>query len=211
MMLPPRPSRETIMNAYLAALVAALSTSLNADTQVGSYQLANVNVTAGSLFLGLPIVGKGIPPTSIVTNLSPLTMSLPATANGSQVGLATGIRTSGRRVLPWDEVKEQPALFVRDADEDADYTQGQWQQLTVSAEVWIYSNLGENPAIAPITGLNNLLDALQATMAPDDPQQYRYTMGGLVFWCRISGRILKDPGDLDGQAIAKIPVEIIVP
>lgn len=211
MMLPPRPSRETIMDAYLAALVAAMSTTLNADTQIGSLDLANVNVLTGSVFLGLPIVGKGIPTTSVITSLTPLTMSLPATANASQQALATGILTSGRRVLPWDEVKEQPALFVRDADEDSDYQQSQWQQLTINAEVWIYSNLGENPAIAPVTGLNNLLDAVQAAMAPDDAQQYRYTMGGLIFWCRISGRILKDPGDLDGQAIAKVPIEIIVP
>ena len=75
----------------------------------------------------------------------------------------------------------------------------------------MYSNLGLNPNVAPAIGLNNLIAAVKAAMAPDDPLQQRYTIGGLVMWCRISGRIEKDTGDLDGQAIAKIPVEIIVP
>jgi hypothetical protein len=207
----PRPARETIMQAYLAAMVAATQSSFNADTRIGSNTLLNVNNLDGTLFLGLPIFGAGIPPMSLITDLSPLTMSQPATANASQSPMENGVLTFGRRVIPWDECQAQPALFVRDPDERAEYGTGILQQLSIEAEVWIYSNLGANPAVAPVTGLNNLIDAVQGAMSPDDPMQQRYTIGGLVFWCRLKGRLMKDPGDADGQAIAKIPVEILVP
>lgn len=198
------------MQALLTSLVAATSTTLAADTHANSNVLANVNAQ-GNLYLGLPVVGPGIPPLSIVTNLSPLTLSQPATANASQASLQNGILFSSRRLIPWDDCKEQPALFVRDTDEETEYSQIIFQRLTIGAEIWLYSNLGQNPDLAPVIGLNYLLDAVQAAMASDDPMQQRYTIGGLVFWCRISGQIKKDPGDLDGQAIAVIPVEIIVP
>ncbi len=95
-----RPPRETILQAYLAALLGALRVALSADTAIGSNTLLNVNVTAGQVMLGLPVFGPGIPPLSIVTNLSPLTISNVATKNASQASLTTGVVTSGPRVIP---------------------------------------------------------------------------------------------------------------
>jgi hypothetical protein len=39
----------------------------------------------------------------------------------------------------------------------------------------------------------------------------RQTPGGLVSNCYIDGKIMKDPGDLDGDGIAVIPVKILAP
>ncbi len=205
-----RPSRETVMTALLDTLVAAVQTQLTANVNSQDPVLYQPSTTAG-LFIGLPVFGAGVPRGAVIESLSPLTLSMPATANGSNVSLTTGFLTFGRRLIPWTQLAAQPALFVRDPNEQLEYNNIILQQQVINAEIWIYSRAGENPDVAPITALNNLLDAVQDAMAPDDPMQQRFTLGGLVHWCRMSGRVEKSPGDLDGQAIAVADVEIIVP
>ena len=46
-------------------------------------------------------------------------------------------------------------------------------------------------------------------MHPSPTTPGRQTLGGLVSNCYIGGKIMKDPGDLDGDAIAVIPVKIL--
>lgn len=205
-----RPSRETIMTALLNVLVSAVQTNFTANLNNGDPVLYNPSSTTG-LFVGLPVVGVGIPTGATIVSLAPLTLSLPANANGSDVACTTGFLTFGRRLILWDQVSSQPALFLRDVEEEMLYPETILQIQVIKAEVYIYSNAGANPAIAPITALNNLLDAVQAAFAPDDPTQQRFTLGGLVHWCRLEGKIDKEPGDLDGQAIAVAEVLITVP
>lgn len=203
-----RPSRESVMTALFNKLVASVVTNFTADTQAGNVVLANPSSAA--LFVGLPVFGKGIPSGAIIDCLSPLTLSLPATANALQVPLVTGFQTFSRRFRHWSDVAAQPALFLRDADEQLEYFNGSNQRQTIKAEIWIYSNAGMNPDAVPATGLNNLLDAVQSVFTPDGPMGM-FTLGGLVSWCRLAGKIEKEPGDIGGQAIAVADVEITVP
>jgi hypothetical protein len=205
-----RPSREAVMTALFNVLAGALKTTFTADLQVNSVTLSNPSGVA-ALFVGLPVFGTGIPRGAIIQTLSPLTLSLPATVNSRAVTLTTGFLTTGRRLKFAKDVTAQPALFLRGADEEIEYPSSVLQVQTIKAEVWIYSKAGEDPDVAPETGLNNLLDAVQAAFAPDDPMQQRFTLGGLVHWVRIVGRIEKSNGDLDGQAVAIADVEITVP
>jgi hypothetical protein len=206
-----RPSRETVMNALFNKLVASVKTSFTADTADTSSTLSNPSSLAG-LFLGLPVFGVGIARGAVIETLDPLTISLPATADGSGVAMTTGFLTFSRRFRWWTDVTAQPALFLRGDDELLEYPQTVLQAQTIKAEVWIYSKAGENPDLAPEMALNNLLDAVQnSVFAVDDRMRNRCTLGGLVEWCRIVGTIEKSPGDLDGQAIAVAPVEILVP
>ncbi len=197
------------MSALFAALTAAVQTSFTADTKAGSTTLSNPSTTSG-LFVGLPVFGGSVPSGSVITSLSPLTLSLAPTANARAAELSTGFQTAGRRVIPWTEVAAQPALFLRSVEEEVDYPSTVLQRLTMKAEVFIYSRAGDDPDAVPETALNNLLDALQAAFAPDAMTQM-YTIGGVVEWCRIAGKITKDTGDLDGQALAVFEVEISVP
>lgn len=205
-----RPSREAVMTALFNVLVASVKTSLTADTAAGNVILANPSTTSG-LFIGLPVFGGSIPRGSIITNLSPLTVSIPPTENGAAVSMITGFLTTGRRVMRWSDVPAQPALFLRSGDEDLQYNEIVLQQQDIEAEIWIYSKAGENPNAIPETALNNLLDAVQAAFKPDAPGTNRFTLGGLVHWCRLEGRVIKDSGDTSGQAIAAVPVLITVP
>jgi hypothetical protein len=205
-----RPSRETVMTALLNALTTSVQTNFTANTNVNSVTLDRPSTMAG-LFVGLPVFGAGVPRGAVIQTLSPLTISLPATANGGSVALTTGFLTFSRRFQFWNQVSAQPALFLRDGDEDQQYLNIILSRQTMKAEVWIYSKAGENPDIAPVTALNNLLDAVDAAFSPDDPQTGRFTLGGLVEWCRREGKVLKDPGDASGQAIAVADIEITVP
>jgi hypothetical protein len=205
-----RPSRESIMSTLFNVLVASVVTSLSADTGAGSIILGNPSTTKG-LFVGLPVFGGSVPRGSVIQSLSPLTISLAPTVNAKAVSLTTGFLTTGRRVIPWEQVAAQPALFLRSGDEDLAYHNIILQAQTIAAEVWIYSKAGEDPDAVPETALNNLLDAVQAAFTPDDPQSGRFTLGGLVEWCRLEGKVQKEPGDVGGQAIAAVDVLITVP
>jgi hypothetical protein len=205
-----RPARELVMSTLFTVLKASVQVAFTATTTEGSDVLTAVSSTAG-LFCGLPVVGGSIPRGSVITSLSPLTLSQPAAAAGTAVPLLTGFLTTGRRVIPWNKVSSQPALFLRGADEDLEYPGTLLQSQTIDAEIWIYTNAGQNPNAVPETALNNLMDAIQAAFVPDVPGTGRFTLGQLVQWCRLEGRVIKDPGDTSGQAIALMPVKITVP
>lgn len=206
----PRPTREAVMSALFNVLIESVQTDFTADTTAGNVVLTSPSTSVG-LFVGLPVFGGSIPRGSVITALSPLTLSLPPTIDATAVPMTTGFLTTGRRVLRWSDVSSQPALFLRGADEELEYPQTILQMQTIDGEIWIYSNSGQNPNAVPETALNNLMDAIQAAFAPDAPGTGRFTIGNLVHWCRLEGRIEKDPGDTSGQAIAVMPVRITVP
>ena len=62
--------------------------------------------------------------------------------------------------------------------------------------------------VTPISMLDPLLDAVDAALAPNIVTR-RQTLGGLVSHVWIDGKIMKDPGDIDGDGIAVIPVKIL--
>jgi hypothetical protein len=123
---------------------------------------------------------------------------------------AAGFKTTGRRLKAWDEVPDQPALFLRVIAEDVEHKNIVLSTTTIHAEIWIYSHGNIDPDDVPSTDLNDLTDAVVATLQPDSPTQ-QLTLGGLVSWCRVEGRIDYAPGDIGTQAIAVIPVRILVP
>lgn len=116
--------------------------------------------------------------------------------------------TTGRRVLHWSQVANQPALFLRRIGMSDTYT-GSMLKTTMECELWIYSKAGEDPDVAPDAGLTVLEAEVRDSFAPND--QNRFTIGGLVYWCRIEGRTDVSPGDQGPQAIARIPVRITLP
>ena len=69
------------------------------------------------------------------------------------------------------------------------------------------------PTIIGATALNNKLDAFDAALNPSgaDLATGLNTLGGLVYSCRIAGVPLRDPGDIDGQSLLIVDVEMVLP
>ncbi|MGC1557095.1 MAG: hypothetical protein WA745_06095 [Methylovirgula sp.] len=61
--------------------------------------------------------------------------------------------------------------------------------------------------------MNGVMDALDSAFALSGPDLAfgRNTLSGAAYSCRIDGKVLKDPGDLDGDALLVVPVKITLP
>lgn len=133
-------------------------------------------------------------------------------ALANRVFAAANFATTGRRVLLWSKVADQPACFLRIVGIDDAFDKIILQKTTLDVEIWVYCKKKDDEA-APAVELNNLVSAVRQQLLPDDPRTGRCTLGGLVQWARVEGRTDLDPGDLniDGQAKAVIPVKVLVP
>jgi len=124
---------------------------------------------------------------------------------------AAAFATTGRRVIHWNLVAAQPAMFLRRTGV-LDEAQDLYTVTTLECEAWIYCNAGKDPNAVPDEHLTVLETALRESFAPDgDYGDPRFTLGGLVYWCRIEGKSDISPGDQSGQAIARIPIRITIP
>jgi hypothetical protein len=115
-----------------------------------------------------------------------------------------------RRVALWGDLPAQPALCQAEHDEDITQVTGLPSVTILSASWLIYHEAGKDPKSEPTRESNLILDAVQALFPSGDPDAAQ-TLGGLVHHCFISGKVFKDPGDLDGQALIIVPIRILVP
>ncbi len=129
----------------------------------------------------------------------------------SQVSGLAGIVTASRRLKHWDDVppEQQPALFQTQKDQDPEQKYGLPTKWKLYADLYLYVNSGQDPLAVPAIALNNLVDTIEAALAPS-PMSGVQTLGGLVSHCWINGKIETDEGVLGAQAVAIIPVEILV-
>ena len=123
----------------------------------------------------------------------------------------SGFVTTSRRARLVKDVtpEEQPALFQEEGPGET----VKYQKEGLPPIFYLYADLGFYAQIpagqAPGPVLNPLIDALCTALAsPADSEAQ--TLGGLVTYCRIDGKILKNEGLLDGQASVVVPVEILV-
>jgi hypothetical protein len=121
-----------------------------------------------------------------------------------------GFAYCSRRVKLWDDLPGQPALCQAEPSEDVVEVTGLPSKITLSANWLIFHNAGKSPDAIAASQSNLILDAVQALFPSGDPDQVQ-TLGGLVRHCFISGKVMKDAGDLDGQALIVVPIRILVP
>jgi len=202
------PDFESSMNALFARMIAAATILFTADAVADDGTLSNVS-SFNRLFVGLPVFGPGVPRGAVISGIDAtagtVTLSGTVSAGGTVVAFTTGFLTTGRRVKHWQQVAEQPALFLRRTGTLDEYD-GDLPIVTVDGEIWIYSRAGEDPDAAPDVALSNLDRLARDSLEPDDDM--RCTLGGLCYWCRIEGRSDYSPGDQSGQGISRIPVRI---
>lgn len=120
-----------------------------------------------------------------------------------------------RRLRLWSDVPSvnRPACFLFEGGEERhSWSASAVPKRVLEIRLFIYLNAKDQTMSgAPL--INDVLDALEGAFALSGADLCigRNTLGGMVYHCRIDGKILKDPGDLDGDALVIVPIEIVLP
>lgn len=123
--------------------------------------------------------------------------------------------TTSRRLKLWGDVpaEAQPAAYVVEHEEHDEYRNLNVLRRRLNARVWCYART-DDPNIVGGTLLNTMLEAFDAKFGMTSADSFATggnTLGGLVYFCRMEGRVLKDPGDIDNQALLIIPLVVEMP
>lgn len=123
-------------------------------------------------------------------------------------------KVKSRRLKLWGDVPDEscPALFQYEGeDESYNWTAMPNPTVTLRAKLFVYTRCPADTDIGS-QQLNNIMDALHGVMMPArGPMMMggRQTLGGLVQWARISGNVDRTPGDIDGEGMLMVPIEIL--
>ena|GEM_PF-1393383 len=123
--------------------------------------------------------------------------------------------TPSRRAKLWSDVTldQRPTLFQYEGGKDTYVWKddGKLVKRTISARLFIYTD-AKDPTTVGSTALNTIVDTVEAAIAPPrgDDGSGLMTLGGTVYQARIIN-VDRTPGDLDGDGIAIIDVELILP
>lgn len=125
----------------------------------------------------------------------------------AKLSQAAGFETVSRRLQHWTDVaaSAQPALFQAQVDETAQTTPGLNSVFVLRVDVYLYANTQGDASLSPSTILNPLIDATLAAIAPE-PISGKQTLGGLVEYCVVDGRLVTDEGVLGNQGVCIIPI-----
>jgi hypothetical protein len=117
-------------------------------------------------------------------------------------------KSTGRKVVIWDDCPAMPALYLNQGGESVIKTgRGLPNIYTMSAEIVLYARNESNGT--PATQINALLDAVTARFAVD-PIDGKQTLGGLVEDAWIEGEIMRDEGALGDVGVALVPIKVQV-
>lgn len=125
--------------------------------------------------------------------------------------------TVSRRVKIFSDVPaaQQPACFQAEWATGEEQRSNMPYKTTLEANWIIFQCVNKDPKGLGVIENNLILGGVRKVLAPKPtdigyPDQ-RNTLGGLVYHCYISGRIFKDPGDIDGQGMMVVPIKLLVP
>jgi len=125
--------------------------------------------------------------------------------------------TKSRRVRLFADVpsNQQPACFQAEWATDEQQVTNQPYKTTLMANWVIFQCIGKDKKAIGAIENNLIIGGCRKALAPlpSDPgfPDRRNTLNGLVHHCFISGRIFKDPGDIDDQGMIVIPIKLLVP
>lgn len=125
--------------------------------------------------------------------------------------------TVSRRVKLFSDVPtaQQPACFQAEWNDGAAQRTNEPYKWELDVNWIIYQATGKDKKAVPATENNLILDGIRKVLAPKptDPgfPDDRNTLGGLVYKVFISGRVFKDPGDIDDQGMMVVPIKVLVP
>jgi hypothetical protein len=123
-----------------------------------------------------------------------------------------GLKTTKRRSLLFGDLppEQQPALFIEEVGQNPESSQRglkyKWE-LDVVLGLYVFNS--DTDQVFPT--MNPILDWIEATLPGDDPQSpggNPQTLGGLVYWVRLTGDGKAYSGAKGGQGFAYLPARI---
>lgn len=128
----------------------------------------------------------------------------------AKLSAISGVNLSGRVLRHYNELhpSDQPALFLAPRAQTATRKRGFPTVWTIDVSVYVYVKRAGNDTV-PDTQMNTILDAIEAALNPAGGVEVQ-TLGGLCDHAWIEGAIETDEGVLGDQAIAIIPIRILV-
>lgn len=119
-----------------------------------------------------------------------------------------------RRLKLWGDVPldQRPAFYQFEGEvEDWKWTNKIIPIVTIPVKLFAYIN-AKDPSVIGATQLNQIIEALKNAFTPTgmDAALGRFTLGNRVNAVRIK-KVFKDPGDLDGDGMMMMTVEIELP
>lgn len=123
--------------------------------------------------------------------------------------------TISRRVVLFGECPAQPACYQAEHGDTVRKVTNQPYKTILKAKWIVYQNVAQDPNALGVVENNLIIQGIYAALrpTPSDPgfHDERCTLNGLVYDVKIEGELFKDPGDLDGQGMMVIPINILVP
>jgi hypothetical protein len=125
-------------------------------------------------------------------------------------GLTTWASAPSLKLRLWADVAadQQPAAFLVTHRELDEYRGLGLLRRRLDLGIWCYSrsdnSIGQTDLDSMMAGFEEQFGA----DAVDDYSTNQLTLGGLVYWCRIEGKVFKDPGDIDGQTLLIVPLSV---
>lgn len=105
--------------------------------------------------------------------------------------------------------EQQPAAFLVTHRELDEYRGLGLLRRRLELLVYCYSRSDNSPGTPQ---LDTMMEAFEAAfIKPDNFSTNMNTLGGLVYWVRIEGRVFKDPGDIDSQTMLIVPLIVEMP
>lgn len=121
--------------------------------------------------------------------------------------------TKEQRLRLWGDVPsaQQPYVALVTHNEIADKQGLGLTKVTLNLGAYIYTRAPKG-AIGQ-TDLDTIMTTFENTWneAVDNFSTNEVTLGKLVYWCRIQGKVFKDPGDLDEQTLLVVPIVVEMP
>ncbi len=108
--------------------------------------------------------------------------------------------------------EQQPAFFLVEHLENFERR----SPALPAKRIWYYyaivsMDAGADENVVPVSTVNNLLDQIEAALAPDDRSTNCCRLSGLVESVIIEGDVIKASGDVTGKAEAMVPIRVVVP
>lgn len=119
------------------------------------------------------------------------------------------LKTCTRRLKHWNDVmpEDQPALYMEHTGELTVPSRGLPPKVVLEVNLWIYVR-SEGAPVGPV--LNPVLDAIFDALVPKNDGDHALTLGGLTHHCWIEGQTQIFEGDLGEEAVAIVPVKLLV-